>query len=105
MKFLSQDNKQAFRNPWVIGWISAILLVIAVNVVFIFTAAITNPGLVEADYYEKGQDHEKNFRSKQAMANELGWQMSLGTCQPGNSGRTCHLHFQRGKQCGCPGCR
>ena len=77
MKFISQDNKQAFRNPWVIGWISAIVLVVCVNIVFIFTAAITNPGLVDEDYYEKGQDHEKNFQSKQAMRNELGWQMNL----------------------------
>jgi nitrogen fixation protein FixH len=77
MKYISQDNKQAFRNPWVIGWISAILLVIAVNVVFIITAAVTNPGLVDEDYYEKGRDYEKNFQSKQAIRNELGWQMSL----------------------------
>lgn len=77
MKYLSQDSKAAFRNPWVIGFISAILLVIAVNVAFIITAAITNPGLVEEDYYEKGRDHEKNFQSKQDIRNELGWQMRL----------------------------
>jgi len=77
MKFLSQDSNQAFRNPWVVGWISGILLVVAVNVTFIFTAIVTNPGLVEEDYYEKGRDHEKNFQRKQAIRNELGWQMSL----------------------------
>lgn len=77
MKFLSQDSKHAFRNPWVIGWISGILVVIAVNITFIVTAIVTSPGLVEEDYYEKGRDHEQNFQSKQAIRNELGWQMSL----------------------------
>jgi len=77
MKFLSQDNKQAFRNPWVLGWVSGILLVIAVNATFIITAIVTNPGLVEEDYYEKGRDHEKNFQRNQAIRNELGWQMRL----------------------------
>ena len=78
-KGFSQDSKQAFRNPWVIGWLAAILLVIAVNAGFIITAIVTNPGLVEADYYEKGKDHEKNFLAKRAMRNRLGWQMTLET--------------------------
>ena len=102
MKFLSQDNKQAFRNPWVIGWISAILLVIAVNVVFIVTAAITNPGLVEADYYEKGRDHEKNFRSKQAMANELGWQMNLAPANQAIAGEPVTYTFNVVNNAGVP---
>lgn len=76
-KGFSQDSKQAFRNPWVVGWIAAILLVIAVNTAFIVTAVVTNPGLVEQDYYEKGKDHEKNFLAKRAMRNRLGWEMSL----------------------------
>lgn len=73
----SQHSKQAFRNPWVIGWIAAIVLVIGVNVAFIVTAVLTNPGLVEADYYEKGRDHERNFVSKQEQRSRLGWQMKL----------------------------
>ncbi len=77
MKYLSQDSKQAFRNPWVIGWISALILVIVVNAVFIITATITNPGLVEEDYYEKGRDHERNFKRKQALRKALNWQMRL----------------------------
>ncbi|WP_457674511.1 FixH family protein [Thiolapillus sp.] len=73
----SQDSKQAFRNPWVLGWIAGILLVLGVNVAFIITAVVTNPGLVEKDYYEKGRDQEQNFIQQQLTRDRLGWQMKL----------------------------
>lgn len=76
-KRFSQDSKQAMRNPWVIGWLAAVLLVIIINAVFIITAIQTNPGLVEADYYEKGRDHEQNFLKKAEARNRLGWQLNL----------------------------
>lgn len=102
MKFLSQDNKHAFRNPWVVGWISGILLVIAVNVTFIITAIITNPGLVEEDYYEKGQDHEKNFQRKQAIRNELGWDMTLTPANKPNQGEPVTYTFNAVDSTGIP---
>jgi len=102
MKFLSQDNKHAFRNPWVIGWISGILLVIAVNITFIVTAIVTNPGLVEEDYYEKGRDHEQNFQSKQAIRNELGWQMSLSPANKPVIGQPVTYSFNAVDSAGVP---
>ncbi|BAO44585.1 conserved hypothetical protein [Thiolapillus brandeum] len=73
----SQHNKQAFRNPWVLGWIAGILLVLAVNVAFIVTAVVTNPGLVDKNYYEKGRDQEQHFIEQQLTRDRLGWQMKL----------------------------
>ncbi len=73
----SQDSKEAFRNPWVLGWIAGILLVLAVNVGFIVTAVMTNPGLVEKNYYEKGRDQEQHFLEQQLTRERLGWQMKL----------------------------
>lgn len=75
-KRISQDNKEAFRNPWVLGWISAIVLVLSVNVLFISTAFVTSPGLVEKDYYEKGQDHEKNVIKKATAQERTGWMLN-----------------------------
>ena len=75
--FISQDNKQAFRNPWVLGWLGLLVLVVLVNTVFIVTAFKTTPGLVDKDYYEKGRDVEKNFLKKRQAYNRLGWEMSL----------------------------
>ncbi|WP_456444690.1 FixH family protein [Thiolapillus sp.] len=73
----SQDSKQAFRNPWVLGWIAGILVVLGVNVAFIVAAVVTNPGLVEKDYYEKGRDQEQHFIQQRLARNRLGWQMKL----------------------------
>lgn len=75
--FISQDNKQAMRNPWVLGWLGLLVTVLAVNVIFIVTAFKTTPGLVEDDYYEKGRDVEQNFHKKMEARNRLGWDIKL----------------------------
>ncbi len=74
---ISQSSKQAFRNPWVLGWIAAILLVLLVNAGFIVTAIVTNPGLVDKNYYEKGRDLEQEISTRRAIRNRLGWRLSL----------------------------
>lgn len=73
----SQDNKSAWRNPWVIGMLSLFLIVIMVNVIFISIAFITAPGLVTEDYYERGRDHEANVQQRIDARNRLGWAMNL----------------------------
>lgn len=74
---ISQDNKSAMRNPWVLGWLGLLITVVLVNVIFIVTAFHTAPGLVEESYYEKGRDHEKNFQKKLEARNRLGWDIRL----------------------------
>lgn len=74
---ISQSNKDAFRNPWVLGWIAGIAFVLLVNVGFIITAVFTNPGLVDKNYYERGRNFEQEFVTMQKARNRLGWQMKL----------------------------
>ncbi len=76
-KVISQSNKQALRNPWVLGWIALVTVVLLVNAGMITMALLTNSGLVEEDYYEKGRDHERNFLKKQAARHALGWNFKL----------------------------
>ncbi len=76
---ISQDNKQAMRNPWVLGWLALLITVVGVNIAFIVTAFVTSPGLVDEHYYEKGRDHEKNFQQKMEARNRLGWNITLQT--------------------------
>lgn len=76
---ISQSNKEAFRNPWVLGLIAGILLVLLVNAGFIFTAFVTSPGLVDKNYYEKGQELEQDIITRRNIRNQLGWKMSLST--------------------------
>ena len=90
--FFSQNNKQAFRNPWVIGWLAILLLVIMVNVAFIVTAFVTNPGLVEEDYYEKGQDFERTMRTRREDRERLGWQIDLKTSDQIVANKTTTIH-------------
>lgn len=101
-KRFSQDNKEAFRNPWVIGWIAAIVVVLGVNAAFIVTAIITNPGLVDANYYEKGRDHERNFQSKLEARNRLGWQMKLDIPTEIMAGKNTGYHFSVVDRAGLP---
>ncbi len=74
---ISQHNKEALRNPWVLGWLAAIVFVLLVNVGFIITAIVTNPGLVDKNYYERGRDLEQEFITIRKTRERLGWQMTL----------------------------
>ncbi|MDQ1363648.1 MAG: hypothetical protein QG652_1510 [Pseudomonadota bacterium] len=69
----SQDNPRAWRNPWVIGWISLVAVVLLVNIIMISLAVLTNPGLVSEDYYERGRHFEKTMTTRIAARNALGW--------------------------------
>lgn len=76
-KTFSQSSKRAMRNPWVLGWMTLVLVVLGVNTLFITTAVMTSPGLVDKDYYEKGRDQEENLLKKRAARSALGWQYSF----------------------------
>ncbi len=77
MGFLSQSNKQAFRNPWVIGWLALLLLVLIINGGMIITAFKTSPGLVQDDYYEQGRDYERTVLQLVEARKRLGWKVLL----------------------------
>ncbi len=77
MGFLSQSNKQAFRNPWVIGWILLLLVVLVVNTGMIMTAFKTSPGLVKDDYYEQGRDYERTVQQLLEARERLGRKVIL----------------------------
>ncbi len=70
---ISQDNPKALRNPWVLGWLALVVVVLAVNIGFISLAFITNPGLVDKNYYEKSQDFEENLVKYREARSALGW--------------------------------
>ena len=70
---ISQDNPKALKNPWVLGWLALVLVVLAVNVGFISLAFITNPGLVDKNYYENAKDYEENLVKYRAARTALGW--------------------------------
>ena len=70
---ISQDNPRALKNPWVLAWLALVVVVLAVNILFISLAFLTNPGLVDEDYYIKSQDFEENLVKYREARNALGW--------------------------------
>jgi len=65
----------AWRSPWVIGWVALVVLVLGVNLTMVYLAIVTNPGLVNEDFYDRGQHYERTMASK--LANDPGWTMRL----------------------------
>lgn len=69
---ISQSNKSGLRNPWVLGMLGLIAVVLAVNITFIwFTMKEGRSELVERDYKTKDR------KSNEAVLNELRTQQAL----------------------------
>jgi nitrogen fixation protein FixH len=66
-------SNSPWRNPWVLGWIGLIMSVLTVNLIMVFFAIATNPGLVNDDYYDRGQNYERTLVSR--LAKDPGWTM------------------------------
>lgn len=92
-KAISQSNKEALRNPWVLGWIALVTIVLLVNAAMITLAVLTNSGLVEEDYYEKGRDQERNILKQRAARQALGWSFKLDVPDELILGQTHTLRF------------
>lgn len=69
------DKNSAWRSPWVIAWIAMVVIFFTMNVIMIYLATDNNPGLVVEDFYERGQDYEKNRLKR--MARDPGWVMRI----------------------------
>jgi nitrogen fixation protein FixH len=68
----SQANPNAWRNPWVIGWIALVVVVFSVNAAMVYLSMETMPGLVVDDYYEKGKNYDKII-AKRTLQERMGW--------------------------------
>ena len=69
---ISQENNQALKNPWVLGVIGFLLVVISVNSFLIYMAFKQPPNLVVDNFYERG----KAYAMKEAAVEQeklLGW--------------------------------
>lgn len=73
----SQDNRQAMRNPWVLGWIAIIATFLIVNAGLVFLSLTNSPGLVTEDYYEQGRKYERNAIRLLSKRNNLTWDTKL----------------------------
>ena len=67
-------SNSPWRSPWVIAWIGLVVTVLLVNITMVYLAISTNPGLVNDDFYERGQDYEQTMASR--LKKDPGWTMS-----------------------------
>ena len=68
---ISQHNKNGIRNPWLLGMIGLIAIVLAVNGTFIWFATHSRSTLVDRDYSTKDR------KSNAAVINDLQEQKAL----------------------------
>ncbi len=74
------SNKQsAWRSPWVIGWAGMLVVFVTANVVMLYLAGDSTHRLVVKDYYDRGQDYEKNMLKR--LAKDPGWVMEIESPQ------------------------
>ncbi len=69
---ISQSNKEALKNPWVLAIMLFVLTFVSMNAIFIYLAFKSPPNLVVEDFYERGkryEDTQKRIEQEKA----LGW--------------------------------
>lgn len=74
---ISQDNKAGFRNPWLLGMLGLIVLVLGVNSAFIWYATHNRSSLVERDYKTKDRKASEEVLRELGAQQALAWQASI----------------------------
>jgi len=69
---ISQSNKEALKNPWVLAIILFVLTFVSMNAVFIYLAFQSPPSLVDKNFYENGENYEQ-IQKKIDQQKALGW--------------------------------
>ncbi|MEJ2608477.1 MAG: FixH family protein [Candidatus Thiodiazotropha sp.] len=69
------EKNSAWRSPWVIAWIAMVVIFFTMNMIMIYFAIDNNPGLVVDDFYDRGQDYEKNMLKRKAR--DPKWKMRV----------------------------
>jgi len=72
----TRDWSVAWKNPFIIAWVTILLIVLTVNFFMVSMAIVTNPGLVIEDYYEQGKRMDVILAEQRRME-KLGWQLEV----------------------------
>jgi nitrogen fixation protein FixH len=73
---ISQRNKAAFKNPWVLGMLLFLAIFLTANGIFIYLAFESPPNLVVDDFYERGEHYVETHKLVEKQKS-LGWTGSI----------------------------
>jgi hypothetical protein len=74
---LSQHHKKALRNPWFIGILGLMAVVLGVNGTFIWLAMKNRPALVDREYSTKDRKSDSAALHDLEAHRNLAWQTTL----------------------------
>jgi nitrogen fixation protein FixH len=74
---ISQDHKSGLRNPWLLGMLLLIVLVLGVNATFIWFATHNQSMLIDREYKTKDRKTNTQMLSELGKQQVLGWQTSI----------------------------
>ena len=74
---ISQHSKKGLRNPWLLGMIGLIILVLGVNGTFIWFATHNRSTLVDRDYSTKDRKSNASVVSDLQEQKALAWKATL----------------------------
>lgn len=74
---ISQNHKTGLRNPWLLGMLGLILLVLGVNTTFIWFATHNQSSLVDREYKTKDRKTGTEILSELGKQKALAWQTTL----------------------------
>jgi nitrogen fixation protein FixH len=94
------EKQSAWKSPWVIAWVGILVAFVLVSGFRVYLAVQTNPGLVDENYYERGQDYEQNRLKK--LARNPGWKMKLSEPQKIDIDKPGRFDFQVTDKAGAP---
>ncbi|PHS25391.1 MAG: hypothetical protein COA83_05565 [Methylophaga sp.] len=69
---ISQSNKEALKNPWVLGIATVLLIAMSGTFFLIYIAFKNPPSLVDKNFYESGKNYEA-IRDQLEQQQILGW--------------------------------
>ncbi len=74
---ISQDHKSGLRNPWLLGMLLLIVVVLAVNATFIWYATHNQSSLIDREYKTKDRKSNTQLLSELGRQQALGWETSI----------------------------
>lgn len=79
---ISQQHKAGLRNPWLLGILGLICVVLAVNALFIWLSTHNRSTLVDREYKSRDRKTGAAFLNELGAQQALGWQMSINRPSP-----------------------